>query len=43
MEFNQIQYFLNLAGTLNFTDAAMRSGVSPAHAHPRDIRYDRGP
>jgi LysR family hydrogen peroxide-inducible transcriptional activator len=29
MEFNQIRYFLNLADTLNFTEAAMRSGVSP--------------
>jgi DNA-binding transcriptional LysR family regulator len=28
MEFNPIRYFLNLAGTLNFTEAAMRSGVS---------------
>jgi len=28
MEFNQIRYFLNLADTLNFTEAAMRSGVS---------------
>jgi DNA-binding transcriptional LysR family regulator len=28
MEFNQIRYFLNLAETLNFTEAAMRSGVS---------------
>ena len=28
MEFNQIRYFLNLADTLNFTEAAKRSGVS---------------
>lgn len=28
MEFNQIRYFLHLADTLNFTEAAMRSGVS---------------
>lgn len=28
MEFNQIRYFLNLADTLNFTEAAVRSGVS---------------
>lgn len=28
MELNQIKYFLNLADTLNFTEAAMRSGVS---------------
>jgi LysR family hydrogen peroxide-inducible transcriptional activator len=28
MEFNQIRYFPNLADTLNFTEAAMRSGVS---------------
>ncbi|MBB5702434.1 DNA-binding transcriptional LysR family regulator [Ochrobactrum daejeonense] len=28
MEFNQIRYFLNLADTLNFTEAATRSGVS---------------
>src|SRR5215475_5618066 len=28
MEFNQIRYFLNLAETLNFTEAARRSGVS---------------
>jgi DNA-binding transcriptional LysR family regulator len=28
MAFNQIRYFLNLADTLNFTEAAMRSGVS---------------
>lgn len=28
MEVNQIRYFLNLADTLNFTEAAMRSGVS---------------
>jgi LysR family hydrogen peroxide-inducible transcriptional activator len=28
MEFNQIRYFLNLADTLNFTEAAMRGGVS---------------
>jgi LysR family hydrogen peroxide-inducible transcriptional activator len=28
MEFNQIRYFLNLADTLNFTEAAIRSGVS---------------
>lgn len=28
MEFNQIRYFLNLADSLNFTEAAMRSGVS---------------
>jgi LysR family transcriptional regulator, hydrogen peroxide-inducible genes activator len=28
MEFNQIRYFLNLAETLNFTEAAIRSGVS---------------
>jgi len=28
MEFNQIRYFLNLAETLSFTEAAMRSGVS---------------
>ena len=28
MDFNQIRYFLNLADTLNFTEAAMRSGVS---------------
>ena len=28
MELNQIRYFLNLADTLNFTEAAMRSGVS---------------
>src|SRR5690606_32787563 len=28
MEFNQIRYFLNLADTLNFTEAAMRSGIS---------------
>ena len=28
MEFNQIRYFLNLADTLNFSEAAMRSGVS---------------
>ena len=28
MEFQQIRYFLNLADTLNFTEAAMRSGVS---------------
>jgi LysR family transcriptional regulator, hydrogen peroxide-inducible genes activator len=28
MEFNQIRYFLNLADNLNFTEAAMRSGVS---------------
>ena len=27
-DFNQIRYFLNLADTLNFTEAAMRSGVS---------------
>jgi DNA-binding transcriptional LysR family regulator len=30
MEFNQIRYFLNLADTLNFTEEAMRSGVSQA-------------
>ena len=29
MEFNQIRCFLNLADTLNFTESAMRSGVSP--------------
>jgi hypothetical protein len=29
MEFNQIRYFLNLADTLNFAEAAKRSGVSP--------------
>ncbi|HTN63641.1 MAG TPA: LysR family transcriptional regulator [Devosia sp.] len=28
MELNQIRYFLNLADTLNFTEAAMRSDVS---------------
>jgi len=28
MELNQIRYFLNLADTLNFTEAAMRSGVT---------------
>ena len=28
MEFQQVRYFLNLADTLNFTEAAMRSGVS---------------
>jgi DNA-binding transcriptional LysR family regulator len=28
MDFNQIRYFLNLADTLNFTEAAVRSGVS---------------
>jgi DNA invertase Pin-like site-specific DNA recombinase len=28
MELNQIRYFLNLVDTLNFTEAAMRSGVS---------------
>lgn len=28
MEFNPIRYFLNLADTLNFTEASMRSGVS---------------
>jgi DNA-binding transcriptional LysR family regulator len=28
MELNQIRYFLSLADTLNFTEAAMRSGVS---------------
>jgi DNA-binding transcriptional LysR family regulator len=28
MELNQMRYFLNLADTLNFTEAAMRSGVS---------------
>jgi DNA-binding transcriptional LysR family regulator len=28
MDFNQIRYFLNLADTLNFTEAAMRSGVT---------------
>ncbi|MGH6859647.1 MAG: LysR family transcriptional regulator [Phyllobacterium sp.] len=28
MELNQIKYFLNLADTLNFTEAAVRSGVS---------------
>jgi len=28
LELNQIKYFLNLADTLNFTEAAMRSGVS---------------
>jgi DNA-binding transcriptional LysR family regulator len=28
VEFNQIRYFLNLADTLNFTEAALRSGVS---------------
>lgn len=28
MEFNQIRYFLNLADSLNFTEAATRSGVS---------------
>lgn len=28
MELNQIRYFLNLADTLNFTEAALRSGVS---------------
>jgi len=28
MELNQIRYFLHLADTLNFTEAAMRSGVS---------------
>jgi DNA-binding transcriptional LysR family regulator len=28
MDLNQIRYFLNLADTLNFTEAAMRSGVS---------------
>jgi DNA-binding transcriptional LysR family regulator len=28
MELNQIRYFLNLADTLNFTEAAVRSGVS---------------
>lgn len=28
MDFNQIRYFLNLADTLNFIEAAMRSGVS---------------
>lgn len=28
MEFQQIRYFLTLADTLNFTEAAMRSGVS---------------
>jgi DNA-binding transcriptional LysR family regulator len=28
MDFNQIRYFLNLADTLNFTEAAMRSRVS---------------
>ena len=28
MEFNQIRYFLNLADTLNFTEPAIRSGVS---------------
>ncbi|WP_334149975.1 LysR family transcriptional regulator [Hyphomicrobium sp.] len=28
MEFNQIRYFLQLADTLNFTEAAVRSGVS---------------
>ena len=28
MELNQIKYFLNLADTLSFTEAAMRSGVS---------------
>lgn len=28
MELNQIKYFLNLADTLNFTEAAMRSDVS---------------
>jgi DNA-binding transcriptional LysR family regulator len=27
MEFNQIRYFLRLAGTLSFTEAAMRNGV----------------
>ncbi|WP_019831860.1 LysR family transcriptional regulator [Sphingomonas sp. PR090111-T3T-6A] len=28
MEFQQVRHFLNLADTLNFTEAAMRSGVS---------------
>lgn len=28
MEFQQVRYFLNLADTLNFTEAAMRSGVA---------------
>lgn len=28
MEFQQVRYFLNLSDTLNFTEAAMRSGVS---------------
>jgi DNA-binding transcriptional LysR family regulator len=28
MDFNQIRYFMNLADTLNFTEAAVRSGVS---------------
>jgi len=28
MEFNQVRYFLNLAETLSFTEAAIRSGVS---------------
>jgi DNA-binding transcriptional LysR family regulator len=28
MKFPQVRYFLNLADTLNFTEAAMRSGVS---------------
>jgi DNA-binding transcriptional LysR family regulator len=28
MEFQQVRYFLNLVDTLNFTEAAMRSGVS---------------
>ena len=28
MDFNQIRYFLHAADTLNFTEAAMRSGVS---------------
>jgi LysR family hydrogen peroxide-inducible transcriptional activator len=28
MEFNKIRYFLNLADSLNFTEAVMRSGVS---------------
>ncbi|WP_234795368.1 LysR family transcriptional regulator, partial [Sinorhizobium meliloti] len=28
MDINQVRYFLNLAETLNFTEAARRSGVS---------------